>query len=145
MALKRVEVEPPNGVVLLRDPETYEVPPWVRGQLVSASPSCIGIGTLPPDDGPTTIQMGDPRDLDTPGSWPVVFEGRMAAPSSRLVLCSVLGDVYAEVNLGDSGAHVRVSANHPLVPDQIVIQLTTRKDSPVIAESGRPGAPAPER
>jgi hypothetical protein len=117
-----IAITPSHGLVLLRDAETEELPRWERGTLVLGSGSCIVIGTYPPDEGPTVVQISDAHEEDRLSDLVEVFAGRLSAPSSRVVLADVLGGVYAQFP-AEPETSVRVLANHEVVPDRIRIAL----------------------
>jgi hypothetical protein len=69
IAMSSVLLSPPNAMLFLIDPrnKAAEVPPYVDGQLVASTPSCISVGTRASVDGETevTLTRGDlePRNL----------------------------------------------------------------------------------
>jgi len=119
LTTSQVLVHPPNCVVLIldADPDAAE---------------CVVVGT---DDAPTTLRLTDRAAETMPDGWVVVFEDTLATPSRRLVVTSVLWETYAEPAVGTRQSRVRILADHPTVPEILVVE--------VVAGHGRPGGHRP--
>src|SRR5712692_9222949 len=119
LTTSQVLVHPPNCVVLIldADPDAAE---------------CVVVGT---DDAPTTLRLTDRAAETMPDGWVVVFEDTLATPSRRLVVTSVLRETYAELADGTGQSRVRILADHPTVPEILVVEVG--------AAHGRPGGHRP--
>lgn len=88
----KVRVRAPNSVVLVGDPGG-EPPESLAGGLVSATSSCVAVGTLSEADGETMIRLIDAKDA---GDLPtrLAFAGELETPSNRLTIASVFDETY---------------------------------------------------
>lgn len=112
---------PPNSLVLVMDPQGGEIPGSMNQSLISATNSCIAIGCLAEDDGETEILLGLGSDMD-PGERPV-FEGRVATPSRKISVKTVLGGILLESAVPAAETRIRVWANDSAEPDRIMIGI----------------------
>jgi hypothetical protein len=114
-------VRAPNSVILVGDP-AGEPPESMGGRLVSATPSCVAIGTLSEADGETTIQLIDANDAaDLPTQ--LAFEGDVEMTSNRLTLASVLDDTYLERPVRATSVSLQVWVNDADEPDEICVVI----------------------
>jgi hypothetical protein len=115
-----ISLAPPNSIILIADPSLrYEVPADMGSALITATPSCIGVGTLAEMDGETTIRLSE----------------AFAAPEGRLVFDGLLETPGLQVALIDSGAspllsmhvqsrttRIKIWVNDPSEPDLVLVQ-----------------------
>lgn len=118
-ATTEIEVRAPNSLVLVGDP-SGEPPASMAGGLVAATTSCIAVGTLASDDGPTRVRLIDAEfGADLPPL--LAFDGLVDLPGNRLVVTSVLDEIYLEHAVAEAALVVQIWVNHPNEPDQIVV------------------------
>jgi hypothetical protein len=118
MMKRTAEIAPPNSLLLLMDPASGEIPELIGERLVAATASCVAVGTLSAQDGTTRIILTDelaPQDNAAP-----VYDGVIATPNRTLAVCTVLLDVLVEIDVPSTRARLRVWANHPTEPDEIL-------------------------
>jgi hypothetical protein len=116
---------PPNSIIAVMDHGGGELPKWIRGQLVCASPSCLVIGTLMAADGETRITLTDeaPDDLQT---LTQVFDGVLATPSLKLSVYSTQRAVIVEAKVPKARTHLQIWVNEDREPDDIRIVILDR-------------------
>lgn len=120
-------VSPENSIILIMDRTVGEVPDSMAGQLVSATPSCMAIGTLCEHDGDTLLILSDEGTPIGVGERPVV-ETLLATPSRRLSVCNVLDVVLLEMKVSSDRTLVQVWANDDSEPDVIVIYMPSESE-----------------
>jgi hypothetical protein len=89
--------------------------------LVSATPSCVAVGTLCEIDGETTISLSD--EGVPPGFGPTpVFDGVLQTDSKKLSVCNVLLEVLLEIDVPSKRTRLQIWANDTTSePDSIAI------------------------
>lgn len=114
-----VTAAPRNSVILVMDRSVGVIPETMSGELVSATPTCVAVGTLSEHDGETSISLSDevPSDL---GATPK-FDGVLRTPSRTLSVCSVLEEVFLETRVPSDETRVQIWANDPSEPDAVAI------------------------
>ena len=118
----QTRIAPPNSVILVMEPGLGEVPRMMGGQLVSATPSCVAVGTLAEFDGETTITLSsavvvaDDRELGT-----LVFEQQIVVSGGRIAVCTVRLDAVLEIAVEGTSPRVRIWVNDLAEPDAIHI------------------------
>lgn len=118
-AASEAVVRAPNSVVLIGDP-AGEVPQSMTGTLVSATSSCVAVGTLSDTDGETTIRVvSAARALNPPTQ--LAFEGEIKTPSNRLTVTSVLDDTYLERVVDGPSVPLEIWVNDLEEPDDICV------------------------
>lgn len=121
---REVTVTPPNSVVLVMDSQGGQIPESMGGNMVSATSSCVAIGTLEESEGPTQIRIVDAstaKDEELPTLE--VIDAMLAAPSGLIIVRSVLGERYVEWPLDRPEARVRVYVSHSVEPGEIAIVM----------------------
>lgn len=118
MTVTEIEVRAPNSLVLVGDP-MGEPPEVLAGALVSATSSCVAIGTLSDVDGVTKIRILDAITKDLPSY--LAFEGEIDTPSNRLSVTSVLDETYLERHIAASTVSIKIWVNDREEPDEISI------------------------
>lgn len=114
---------PPNSVVLVRDAARADIPESMSGQVISATSSCIAIGTLEETEGPTRIRVADSTAAGGNESLPAleVADTTLRVESGSLVVGDVLGVPYIHWPVEGPNVRVRVYVNHSTEPDEIVV------------------------
>lgn len=110
---------PPNSLILVMDHEAGILPDQLTANLVSASDSCLAIGTLAAADGETRITLAD--DLDGIEVGDLVFDGVLSTPNHELSVCNVHNEKLLTMPVSQTSTSVKVFANDLCEPDQIVI------------------------
>jgi hypothetical protein len=95
-------------------PETF------AGTLVSATSSCVAIGTLSEMDGPTTIVLTDESAPDA-SSKLLVFDDSIVIPGRILSVVTTLNDVVLSLPIHEEAVRVRIWVNDAKEPDRIVV------------------------
>ena len=84
-------VSAPNSVILLGDSESADVPKMLDKSIVSATDTCVAIGTLMELDGETRILLTDEHKVIQHSGFHCAFRGKMTASSQCLSLKTVDG------------------------------------------------------
>lgn len=117
-----IRVAPPNALVLLMDPSVGQVPNSMSGSLVASTSTCVAVGTLSEHDGTTRISL---EAGEYEGSSTLVFDGVLETPGARVVVCSVLGEIYLEMDVMFPQAKAQIWANDDGEPNEIDIRITS--------------------
>jgi len=121
-----IDVAPPNSLLLIMDPSVGEIPESMSGALVAANATCIAIGTLSAQDGSTQVFVGRlDEDEGTGTQCQIVFDGVLATPQKRIVVASVMEDIFFETQVSGTHTRVRIRANDSSEPNEIRIVLAT--------------------
>jgi hypothetical protein len=102
------------------DQSVGTIPETMGGKLVSATSSCIAIGTLSEHDGLTNITLSSNPPENSFGQ--IVYDGILEIPSQKLTVCSVFGGAMLETVVSGKRGRVRIWANSETEPDKIWIQ-----------------------
>lgn len=127
-----VTVRPPNAIVFISDPnnEGEEIPEYVNGQLVSATSSCVSVGTCPPMDGDTTIRLAD-------SPWQVegemVFGGEIETPSGQLSVSTSELEVILRVAVPGDSVRLEVWVDNEREPTILTVYLSADKTKKVVS------------
>jgi hypothetical protein len=109
----------PYSVVLVSDASGGDVPDYVKGQLISATGTCIAIGCRSEVDGETGITLGDLRELCQNGV--PAFEGALSTPTHMVTVETVEGEQVLEMPVRADITRVIVWVDHPTEPDHVVV------------------------
>lgn len=114
----RATVISEHPVVFIYDPTApYEPQPELR-QLITATPSCIAVATMPSVDGEITVELG--VSISRP-LGDLVFEGKLQTPGGRIVVAGSDTVSILSLYVRDSVTGIKIWANDPEWPDLIQI------------------------
>jgi hypothetical protein len=120
--LMQVSLSPPNSLILILDPDTNDLSDIVRGALVSATPSCVAVGTLCEIDGETTIVLADNEtELELDSSMHQEFDGTIVTQSHMISVCTVTRKTLLSFPVEARQIHIQIWANHRSEPNRICI------------------------
>jgi hypothetical protein len=127
--MSTITLSPRNSIVFVYDSShrSVEVPTYVAGDLVAASQTCVSIGTLAEIDGETTITLADSIDGISVGE--LFFDGVLLTPGHEVSVCTSENEKLLTLPIKASHARVRVFANDPSEPDEIVVVADTNAAS----------------
>lgn len=117
---RELKIAPKNSLVLIMDRTVGVVPDTLGGKLFAATSSCLALGTRSEHDGETSITLSDEGAPPGLGDAPAL-DGMFGTPSRVLSICSILDDVYLEMDVPTETTRVQVWANHPTEPDVIAV------------------------
>jgi len=110
---------PPHSIIFVYDPSgAVEVPDDIGAGLVSATDSCVAVGTLAEMDGETTIRLAP--DFAAP-EGEIAFEGTIKTPGGTVAINTSLGEQVVAIPVGPA-AHITVWANDASEPDLILVR-----------------------
>lgn len=115
------QVHPPNSLLLVSDSASTDVPTTMGGRLAAFTPSTVAIGTLSESDGSTRVVITDERPLSHPEI--LAFNGTLHIQGGTVVVQSILGERYLELPWRTADAHMWVWVNHPMEPDEVLIEV----------------------
>jgi hypothetical protein len=118
MTKQSISTRPPNSIIFVADSRGGKLPDGLES-LVTSTPSCLVIGCKMEQDGPTTIVIGDSREID-PGYRPA-FSGILETPSRKIAVTLVPKKKVLEMAVPTVRTHIRVWANHSSEPDHVTI------------------------
>lgn len=121
--MSEISVQAPNSLLLIGDP-SGAVPESMNG-LVSSTSSCVAVGTLLEQDGPTQIRLLSNSRQGTSLPPTLAWEGFLETPNGKIAVQSILGQTYIEEKTKASSVFVRVYVNHVTEPDQITILFSS--------------------
>lgn len=125
MANEEVTVRAPNSLILIGDP-ACDPPESMSGGLVGVSPGCVAVGTLSEADGATRIYLVEDGHLPD-STTELAFSGEIETPSRRLVVSSVLDDIFFDRGVSSQSVFVQVWVNDEAEPDQIAVLVSTSR------------------
>ncbi len=97
----------------------------MSNSLVASTPTCVAIGTLSQHDGHTRLRLAAESEEAVGSLGTVVFQGTLEIPGRRIVVASVHGDQYLVMPVDDTAVTLRVWANDPTEPDEILVIVGT--------------------
>jgi len=123
------DIAPPHSILLIMDRSVGRVPKSMAGGLVSATSTCIAVGTLSEHDGTTRVTLGSSFPGARPG--PPAFEGVLETPGLALEVCTVFDDVVLRVAVATLRTRVLIWANDQAEPSdiRIVVSAAGRESS----------------
>src|SRR5262245_39780542 len=116
-------VSPPNSLVGIVGSRSAEIPTSISrtSASVASTPSCILIGCLMAQDGPTTITLGpEPR---VTANDHLIFDGMLETPHRNVVVVTVLWEKLLDATVPNTRTCVRVWVNRLREPDQLFIAV----------------------
>lgn len=113
-------VAAPKALVLVEDSAGGELPLAIPGRLASATASSVAVGCA--GAAATDIRLGD-LALAPDGAAIEAFDGRVATPSRKLAVRTLLGATLIEVTVPTADTHVRIWANAPVEPTELTIAV----------------------
>jgi hypothetical protein len=121
MEHRSVSVAPPNSLILIMDPSVAEIPESMGRSLISATPTCIAVGTRAEGDGETyvffsTDRSSAPADL-------LVFDGVLRTPNREVCICNVLDERLLSVRVSMDDTHINIWADDDCEPGVINVVL----------------------
>jgi len=119
---KRISINPMNSVILIMDRTIGEVPESMNDGLVSATSSCVAVGTLSEFDGETSITLTNDSIIDTPQGSPI-FDGYIDTPSGKISICSVTDEPLIECEVSEPNTKIFIWVNDETEPDEIYIAV----------------------
>lgn len=121
MTMQEVTVTPPNSLLLVMDPVVGVPPASMSGGLVSATDSCIAVGTLSAADGSTRVRLVDAAEQDSPADQLMsVWSQSLLTPSGKLAIMDVLGQTLLE-HPSVGAVQVASWANDQAEPNEICV------------------------
>lgn len=120
---KEITIAPPNSLVLLMDYENGEIPENFNDGLISATSSCVAIGTLPEVDGLTYVKLSDDTPCLESKKMILIFDGTIHLRGIELSLCTSENQVLTSLKVKSGKNKVEIYVNDRFVPDKIFIFL----------------------
>lgn len=113
-----VSIRPPNSLILVMDAEHGEVP-LEMGSSCFATASCVAIGCLMEQDGPTLVELT--TSIARGSGLALIFDGDISTPQSKVAVCSVTRSVYLQAHTDGALSRIRVFVNDDHEPDHVII------------------------
>jgi hypothetical protein len=115
------KVRPVNSLVFVSDVAGGTVPEWADGELILSNSSCIQIRCYPEQDGPTTIVLGQSREIRP--DHPPKFEGDLDTPNRSVAVWTVEREIIVESRVPKTRTRVCIWVDHPRWPEKVIIGL----------------------
>ncbi len=120
---QEMKIAPSHSLVLIMDHRFGEVPVSFSGALVASTSSCVAVGTLCEQDGPTRITLTDETDVACVSGFRRVFAGVIETPERSVSVCDTLVEPHLTLDVDADRTLVEVWANDDSEPDRIVVQV----------------------
>ncbi len=114
-------ISAPKALLVIEDSGGGELPLTVPGQLVASTPNGIAVGCAA--SAVTEVAIAD-IGLVPSGAATAIYEGRLATPSRRIAVRTVLGATLLEVVVPSTNTQLRIWANAPIEPTELTIGVT---------------------
>jgi hypothetical protein len=114
-------ISPPFSLVFLAGEPGFEPPSYLKSSGLASTSSCISIGCLSADDGPSQFKIVE--NFENLEEYALVFDGNISLPNRELYLLSVNAEVFAKKTVQKTFARICIWTNHSTEPDKIVISL----------------------
>lgn len=111
----------PNSLLLVQDSAAAEPPDSFSGRLITASPTCIAIGTLSEADGETTVRLVDSNERALPALEE--FVGELDTPSRYILVSTVDGQEIMRQLVEEAKVRVRIYVSHSVEPDDVAVVI----------------------
>lgn len=119
-----VKIAPPNSILLVMDRETIDIPESMEGELISATPSCVAVGTLSEFDGETSVTLtNEGRLAHEADGLREIFRGDLEVPSKEVYVCTSLNEVVLQLSVSTTRTQIAIYSNHQLEPSRLYIVL----------------------
>lgn len=113
-----IRVAAPKGLLLIEDSGGAELPLSIPGQLVAATATSVAVGCA--TSAATEVVVGA-SGLPRAGATAPVYDGRLATPTRKLAVRTVLGATLLEVTVPSTETHVRIWTNAGAEPTKLTI------------------------
>jgi hypothetical protein len=114
------KIAPPYSAIFVMDPSHGKVPKSFDGHLISATPSCIAIGTLSEMDGQTTVILTN-ENSESSADTVLVFDNFLDTPNRQIAVCTALNQCLLTLNVSGDRCRVQIRVNDEKEPSQIEI------------------------
>ncbi len=112
---------PVNSIVFISGPDGGQAPHPVWGAQVLATSTCISVACYPEQDGPTTVALGDMREVDS--GAPASFEANLETSGGCVVVSTADRQTILQKPINKNNVHIRIWLNHPKWADNIVVGI----------------------
>lgn len=113
----------PNGIVLVLDYGSSDIPESMGGSLIATTPTCVAVGALNEQFGSTELVLADHIDEVDQTNTHILFDGQIECPSGEISLVSALDEKLLSMPLNGTSVRVRVFVNDDIEPDKVAIVL----------------------
>jgi len=113
-----VRIAPSNSLILVMDMSIGKIPASMDDSLISATSSCVAVGTLSELDGETTISV---RDHVANVGLSLAFDGILDTPTKVLSVCTVKNTEVLAYRVPSTHTRIQIWVNHPSEPSEIEI------------------------
>lgn len=121
MTDQQIRLSPPNGILLVLDPDSGVLPEAMDNLPVVAAPSSVVVETLVEFDGETVVHLASPNEVPTDGSVKLRWCGDLET-TGRVGVLNVLNETLLEMPASEK-ASVAVWTNREAEPDLIYVTV----------------------
>lgn len=112
---------PPHSVVLFMNFESGKPPESFAEKLVSATSTCVAVGTLSEQDGQTNVTLTDELPQQLESSIILAFDGLISVSGKYLSLVTTLNEPIMSLPVRQNSLRIRVWVNDNVEPDRILV------------------------
>jgi hypothetical protein len=118
------EIAPPNSLLFVMDRNAGELPETLIDHGVTATESCVAIGTLSAADGTTLVEITDENMLrNRVPRLRKMFGGILKTPGHEIVVCTVRLDTILRCPVPDDSVEVEIWGNDEDEPSIVCVKL----------------------
>ena len=127
--MKHATIAPPNSLILVMDHATGLLPDSLNDSLITATDTCVAIGTRAECDGETDVYIGsDPIVVSSDVNLKEAYHGTIATSSGVLTICDVYNDRILDWEIGELSCSISVFVNDSAEPSIIHIVVTRGRE-----------------
>lgn len=107
-----------------------EAPKSMNDNLVSATSTCVVVGTISAADGEAQITLTDEGNAHAT-NFEIAFDGEVATPSGKIAVFSARKESLLEAAVPGKRSNIQVWVNHDSEPDVIIIIINRESEARV--------------
>lgn len=118
---RTIKISPPNSILFISDGRSGVAPQITKEKRIWATSSCVAVGCLMEQDGPTEVTLGQAdeiRSQEIPA-----FDGFLETPRRTVLVSTSENRSILEKNVTSERTRLRIWTNHPSEPDKVIIAL----------------------
>lgn len=125
---KQIDIQVPNALIYVLDNEHGEIPESLDTGLLTTTPSCVVIGTIPDCDGSVDIVLTDEPYSNNDRALHLAWSGRINTLDKEISVSSVYVDQLMSIKVNNSNLLVQIWVNHHEFPDRLIIVVDSCKE-----------------
>jgi hypothetical protein len=121
--MSRAVLGPPNAILFIFDPTSRDVaiPPYVDGELTTATATCVSVGTRADVDGETEVLVEIAPVV--PANLQLIFIGVIAIPGRRVAVVTSQLEHVLEIDVVADTAAISIWVDDLRSPARVIIGI----------------------